>query len=71
MTVNPASSNFTQQVKQARNLSQILIGNQFHVTLRIVSPCILFKVNPENTTKNPTKQQLILPIISLENFSWL
>ena len=45
MTVNWASSNFTPQVKQAMNLGQILIGNRFHVTLRIVSPYILFKVN--------------------------
>jgi len=29
-------------VKQARNQSQILIGNRFHVTLRIISPYILF-----------------------------
>jgi len=32
-------------VKQARYQSQILIGNRFHVQLRIISPCILFKQN--------------------------
>jgi len=30
------SSNFTQQVKYARNQSKILIGNRFHVKLRII-----------------------------------
>jgi len=30
-------------VKQASNQSQFLIANRFHVTLRIVSPYILFK----------------------------
>jgi len=30
-------SNFTPQVKEIRNQSQIL-GNRFHVTLRIVTP---------------------------------
>jgi len=34
------SSNFTSQVEQARNQSQILIGNRFHLTLHIVSPHI-------------------------------
>jgi len=44
------------------------MGNRFHVTLRIVSPYILFQVNPvswmcvqdkkkENTPKNEKKQQ--------------
>jgi len=37
------SSNFTPQLKEARNQSQIVIGYRFHVTLRIVSPIILFK----------------------------
>jgi len=37
------SSNFNPQVKEARNQSQILIGNRFHVTLRIVSLIISFK----------------------------
>jgi len=36
------SSNFIPQVKEARNQSQNLNGNRFHVTLRIVSPIILF-----------------------------
>jgi len=27
-------------LKEARNQSQILIGNRFHITLRIVSPII-------------------------------
>jgi len=47
LTVNPASSNFTPQVKQARNLSQFLIGNRLHITPHIVSRYILFKVNPD------------------------
>jgi len=34
------SSNFTQQVKQAGNQSQFLIGNRFHITLCIISPYI-------------------------------
>jgi len=33
----------TPQVKKARNQSQNLIGNWFHVTLRIISSNILFK----------------------------
>jgi len=37
------SSKFTPQVKEARNQSQLLIENRFHVTLRIVSPIILSK----------------------------
>jgi len=39
------SSNFTPQVKEARINHKFLIGNRFHVTLRIVSPIILFKKN--------------------------
>jgi len=63
MTVNSKSSNFTAQVKKARNLSQIFNRTCFHVTLRIVSPYILFKVNPDvanvytKKTKTPRKRK--------------
>jgi len=56
-TTHLHSSNFTSQVKQAKNQSQILTGNLFHVTLCIVCLYILFKNNQPRSTEVSTRER--------------